>query len=345
MKPPIQNRLIPCILVFFQLALCSGYESIEIYNFSNLYECDWNIYNNTEILKELRVKSKVSCAILCLQYEMSCRGFELYRMSSVTSCRLFYTASRQNCAPSSSSTSSFYRRKITYEMTTSIILTTTITEELTTSDILCQNGGTLTGSTCSCVFGCSGQYCQTCINECKDATGVSGTGIAWIKPSGFDVAKQVWCNFDHGVTYFQVRKFGNVNFNRSFAEYENGFGDANGDYWLGNRYVYILTNLRGFNAGFTLMKSGNSVKIYYYDFVVLDSTASYAVQYSSTSSASYPAFNGKAFQAYDTVSACALSIGCGWWFGSTCSSGSLNGPYPVAYGVYSGATTTWIGIY
>ncbi|XP_062622359.1 angiopoietin-1-like [Saccostrea cucullata] len=287
----------------------------------------------------------------CLQYEMPCLGFELYRMSVATSCRLFHRASRQNCVSSSSSTSSFYGLKNIYEITTSVMQTTTVTEEVTTSVILpttvnpCQNGGTLTGSTCSCVFGCSGQYCQTCINECSDVTGVSGTGTAWIRPNGFDVAKQVWCNFDFGVTYLQIRKYGNVNFNRSFVEYENGFGDASGDYWLGNKYAYILTTLRGFNAGLTLMKSGNTVKVYYYSFVILDSAASYAVQYSSSSSASYPDFKGNAFQTYDTISACAVSLGCGWWFGSTCSSGSLNGPYPVAYGVYSGATTTMIGIY
>jgi hypothetical protein len=190
-------------------------------------------------------------------------------------------------------------------------------------------------------------WCNFFHLECKEASGVSGTGTAWIKPSGFDVAKQVWCNFDHGVTYIQIRKFGNVNFNRSYAEYENGFGDANGDYWLGNKYAHIVSNLRSFTIGITVMKSGSYAMVYYYDFVVLDSISKYAVQYSSgsSSSASYPLAAGQPFQAYDTVSACAQSLGCGWWFTSTCSSGSPNGPYPVTFGTYSGATTTRLGIY
>lgn len=318
----------------------------------------------------------------------------------------------------------------------------------------CQNGGTYTANICSCVFGCSGQYCQTCINgkslfeaflyvikvhvcsfsheaherivffqqkneahgshtyirslpghqcppliviyfqnsfalsnklkarfpyfegfstatytqlhsihefnisvtelfyplfflnlECSEASGVSGTGVAWIKPAGFDVPKQVWCNFDYGVTYIQNRKYGTVSFNRSYAEYENGFGDANGDYWLGNKYANILSLTRTFTCGFTLMKSSGSVMVYYYDFVVLDSNSNYALQYSSSSSSQYPLAQGQPFQAYNSGSACAITLGSGWWFGSTCSSGSLNGQYPVDFGAFLGATTTRIGIY
>lgn len=174
---------------------------------------------------------------------------------------------------------------------------------------------------------------------------MSGTGVAWIKPAGFDVAKQVWCNFDSGVTYIQIRKYGTVSFNRSYVEYENGFGDANGDYWLGNKYANILSRTRTFTSGFTLMKSSGSVMVFYYDFVVLDLSSNFALQYSSSSSSQYPLAKGQPFQAYDTGSACAITLGSGWWFGSTCSSGSLNGQYPVDFGAFSGATTTRIGIY
>lgn len=174
---------------------------------------------------------------------------------------------------------------------------------------------------------------------------MSGTGVAWIKPAGFDVAKQVWCNFDSGVTYIQIRKYGTVSFNRSYVEYENGFGDANGDYWLGNKYANILSRTRTFTSGFTLMKSSGSVMVFYYDFVVLDLSSNFALQYSSSSSSQYPLAKGQPFQAYDTGSACAITLGSGWWFGSTCSSGSLNGQYSVDFGAFSGATTTRIGIY
>ena len=36
---------------------------------------------------------------------------------------------------------------------------------------------------------------------------------------------------------------GSVNFNRSWAEYRNGFGDiGRGEFWLGNEKIYRLTN-------------------------------------------------------------------------------------------------------
>ncbi|XP_056009685.1 angiopoietin-2-like [Ostrea edulis] len=340
------NRLILFLAVFTHCFVSFGEENVENNDFSFLYKCDWNVYNTTQLLHEMQVKSRIQCAVICLHYQTGCLGFELYKTLSVTLCRFFREDLRKKCVSTSTSTSFFYRRTTPAITTPEVTTAITTLEVTTTASSPCENGGTLISGVCSCVFGCFGQYCQTCINECKDATGVMGLGIAWIKPNGFDVAKKVWCNFDFDVTYLQVREFGNVNFNRSYAEYENGFGDANGDYWLGNKYAHIVSNLRSFKAGFTLKNAmGSQTMVTYFNFVVLDSTSKYAVQYSSVNMIGYPLANNQPFQAYDTVSACAQTLGCGWWFGSTCSSGSPNGPYPVTYGIYSGATTTRIGLF
>lgn len=329
---------ISCRLVGLFLILGSGDAIMRNGSVILLKECDWNTYDSAHVLYETEVKSKINCAAICFQHGIVCLGFQLLTTISVIKCRLFLTISLENCASQiTSSTSFFYKR-------TDVAMLVTTQPVTTLAPNPCQNGGTYTVNTCSCVFGCSGQYCQTCINECSEASGVSGTGVAWIKPTGFDVPKQVWCNFDHGVTYIQIRKYGTVSFNRSYAEYENGFGDANGDYWLGNKYTSILSLTRTFTSGFTLMKSSGSVMVYYSDWVVLDSNSNYALQYSSSSSSLYPLARNQPFQAYDTGSACAITLGSGWWFG-TCSSGSMNGPYPVDFGAFSGATTTRIGIY
>ena len=47
-----------------------------------------------------------------------------------------------------------------------------------------------------------------------------------------------------GWTLFHRREDGSVNFNRTWDEYREGFGDLNGDHWLGNKHIHAMTRLR-----------------------------------------------------------------------------------------------------
>ena len=58
----------------------------------------------------------------------------------------------------------------------------------------------------------------------------------------------VFCDMDttqsHGVrgwTVFQRRKDGSENFYRGWADYQNGFGDPRGEFWLGNDNLALIT--------------------------------------------------------------------------------------------------------
>ena len=44
-----------------------------------------------------------------------------------------------------------------------------------------------------------------------------------------------------GWNVFQRRMNGEVDFYRNWTEYKNGFGDPNGEFWLGNEHLSILT--------------------------------------------------------------------------------------------------------
>lgn len=44
-----------------------------------------------------------------------------------------------------------------------------------------------------------------------------------------------------GWTVIQRRKYGDVQFNRKWVAYAEGFGNLEGDHWLGNRHIHQLT--------------------------------------------------------------------------------------------------------
>lgn len=82
----------------------------------------------------------------------------------------------------------------------------------------------------------------------------------------------VWCDMKNGGwTVFQRRQDGSVTFNRGFSDYKSGFGDLNGEFWLGLTKIHRLS------------KSGqNTLRVDLMDF---DDTTAHAVytQFSVTS--------------------------------------------------------------
>jgi len=60
----------------------------------------------------------------------------------------------------------------------------------------------------------------------------------------------VYCQGDRdggpGWTVIQRRTDGRESFSRGWDDYATGFGDADGDYWLGNDYIHRLTNRQAF---------------------------------------------------------------------------------------------------
>ncbi|XP_062395949.1 microfibril-associated glycoprotein 4-like [Sardina pilchardus] len=70
------------------------------------------------------------------------------------------------------------------------------------------------------------------------------SGVYTIFPGGPVSPLQVYCDMDTdggGWTTFQRRIDGSVNFYRPWSHYKSGFGNKNGEYWLGLDNIVLLT--------------------------------------------------------------------------------------------------------
>ena len=160
----------------------------------------------------------------------------------------------------------------------------------------------------------------------------------------------VYCDMETdggGWTVFQRRKDGSVDFNRGWNEYEKGFGDVQGEYWLGLTSLHQLLQLNGANELRIDMKdySGNSAYAKYSSFNVGDSSSKYTLSvsgYSGTAGDPVPvsargSMNGMKFSTKDqdndkySSGHCAANWKGGWWF-NFCHNTFLNGLYKSGSG-------------
>ncbi|KAF1373437.1 hypothetical protein PFLUV_G00238850 [Perca fluviatilis] len=83
-------------------------------------------------------------------------------------------------------------------------------------------------------------------NEIYNNDNSRPSGVYTIHPSASS-SVQVYCDMDSqggGWTVFQRRMNGTVNFYRGWDEYKTGFGNPAGEYWLGLKSVFYLTNTK-----------------------------------------------------------------------------------------------------
>ncbi|XP_068612222.1 fibrinogen alpha chain-like [Brachionichthys hirsutus] len=174
-------------------------------------------------------------------------------------------------------------------------------------------------------------------------------GLFKVKPGGTNSAEvvEVYCQQEGligGWLLVQQRENGTVSFNRSWAEYRDGFGsvDANGkgEFWLGNRNFHLLTN-----------QSETTMKVELEDWEGGKASALYTVRVGSEAEGfplhvseysgeagdalrkadSRLSHNGMKFSTYDKDNDnweenCAEIYGGGWWY-NNCQASNLNGIY------------------
>ena len=183
--------------------------------------------------------------------------------------------------------------------------------------------------------------CDEVRNQQQEATIESGFYL--IQAPGL-LKRRVYCNFTEQETWTTIsrRINGEENFNRSWVEYKNGFGMANGDHWIGNEMLYQLTNANNYSLRITMGGFIGRKISSYKSFKLEDEASSYRLklgEYDSANSNGGDSFFPNAscnknrdkdapFSTYDHGIAknCSKTLSGGWWF-TDCGCSNLNGKF------------------
>jgi ficolin len=189
------------------------------------------------------------------------------------------------------------------------------------------------------------------------------TGIVLIEYENRNL--DVYC--ENGWLLIQRRQHGyDINFNRTWIEYKNGFGSLRGEFWIGNEIIYGLTNSRNYRLRIELVDWNENFYVVDYENFRVDSEKNFyqlhiqTESFSGNASRDYiddlsyglSAHNNAYFQTYDhsihlnhTSSNsksrrrggsggggggnCALKTGGAWWVlnDTLCLPVNLNGIY------------------
>jgi hypothetical protein len=186
-----------------------------------------------------------------------------------------------------------------------------------------------------------GSQCQTFFCDYQAANNYVSQGYVIPGLGG----KIGYCDNSSGTTYlvFQRRKDGSENFYRNWTDYQAGFGNSYGEFWLGNQYLAQLSSYTWWTLRVDLWDwSGNYAWAQYSNFSVSGVTTDYTLTtlgtFTGTAGDSLAVHLGNEWSTYDadhdtSSGNCAVSYQGAWWYES-CHQSNLNGAYNnTVYGV------------
>ena len=173
--------------------------------------------------------------------------------------------------------------------------------------------------------------------------GYTKDGYYYIQP--VRERRQVFCDMTTdggGWTVIQRRLDGSENFNRNWEDYKQGFGNAEGEYWIGNDFIHELTkdtenntlvrldthsfdNVHDYTVhqGFYIENEANKYRLHtgvsmgiYSSVEIVNDWNHHDGKYFTTKDYDNDVYSGN----------CASELGSGWWFLS-CFSVNMNGKY------------------
>ncbi|XP_058123305.1 ficolin-3-like [Anopheles ziemanni] len=154
-----------------------------------------------------------------------------------------------------------------------------------------------------------------------------------------------------GWTTIQYRFSGALDFNRSWSECAEGFGDVEGEFWFGLEKLYQTVRDRKHELLVVLEGVDGAIKYAHYgDFRIGNEEERYKIkrlgQYSGTAGDSLRRQKSAPFATYDKPQPGRLNRNCvdthkgPWWCKSRYSQSHLNGKFPLWRSSDSAAKTT-----
>lgn len=202
--------------------------------------------------------------------------------------------------------------------------------------------------------------------DCADlyTAGKRHNGIYYITPDPRNNSFQVYCDMETqggGWTVLQRRQDGSTNFNRTWNDYKNGFGNLSREFWLGNDKIHLLTKSQEMQLRIEL-EDFNGIREYakYEHFYVANEYLKYRLSVHGYSGTAGDALHYSRHYNHDqkffttpdkdndryASGNCGAYYSSGWWF-DACLSANLNGKYyhkkykGVRNGIFWG---TWHGV-
>ncbi|XP_069134248.1 ficolin-1-A-like, partial [Argopecten irradians] len=163
------------------------------------------------------------------------------------------------------------------------------------------------------------------------------SGIYTISPDDVNTF-DVYCDMedgDGGWIVLQHRFNGSVLFNRSFSDYENGFGQLDGEFWLGLSKMYLLTNSNRIVRFNLQTLTGTWLTLEYGTFSVASNRTQYTLHVANHikgfGAQTFEYNSGNEFSTIDrdNGNSCAKRRFGGWWYKS-CTYLNINGEFGLA---------------
>ncbi|XP_063795272.1 angiopoietin-related protein 3 [Pseudophryne corroboree] len=172
--------------------------------------------------------------------------------------------------------------------------------------------------------------------DCNDIynQGERTSGIYTIRPNKSEEFS-VYCEMTSDVawTVIQRRADGSVEFNQTWEDYANGFGDLAGEFWLGLKKVYSLSQQGDYILHIELQDWKDNRRFVEYLFTLGNEDTSYTLQLSQVLGnipSALSEYTPLQFSTSDHQSQhlkCPTEISSGGWWKATCGGTNLNGKY------------------